>query len=506
MLQLLTFSIIFGGMVFIWSFVFMNRSHDKVNQSFLWFLSVIIVWIVLSICSEQGDNSPFGLVVKTVYWISMMSLSIFFLAFTYRLVKRKFDALLVAFIALNTLTIAARYCFPIDYSDPTFWRLTTPVVAPTMSAIFSLPAVYALILVFLALRRANDARERGRLSIILWGIGLALAVSVISEYLLPTVFHVDTHLYLMYYAFLIFVAAIFISIMRYRLFNMQSDYIYRRLFLNSAEGIVIVGKNGRIISINNVAREILRDENLDAGDRVSDYIREYSYETDYTRHEVVLQASGQPRYLVMTQYIMDEAADDSSKLLLLTDVTKEREAQIHEKDLLIEKSSIDSLTGLFNKQYLTEKYGSLGEKKVPMSLLFLDVDDFKAINDRYGHMVGDQVLKGIAGCIKSVVRSGNDAVRFGGDEFVVVLESTRADDARLVAERIRGCVSELRFLECAPDLTLTLSIGLIEGDALISELIAKADRAMYASKNKGKDSTTVFQSDSVDSAFHMKLS
>ena len=152
MLQLLTFSIIFGCMVFIWSFVFMNRSHDKVNQSFLWFLSVIIVWIVLSICSEQGDNSPFGLVVKTVYWISMMSLSIFFLAFTYRLVKRKFDALMVAFIALNTLTIAARYCFPIDYSDPTFWRLTTPVVAPTMSAIFSLPAVYALVLVFLALR------------------------------------------------------------------------------------------------------------------------------------------------------------------------------------------------------------------------------------------------------------------------------------------------------------------------------------------------------------------
>lgn len=506
MLQLLTFSIIFGCMVFIWSFVFMNRSHDKVNQSFLWFLSVIILWIVLSICSEHGDNSPAGLAVKTVYWMSMMNLSIFFLLFIYRLIKRKFDALLIISIVLNTLTLAARYCFPIDYSDPTFWRLTTPVVAPAMSAIFSLPAVYALILVFLTLKRAKDSRERGRLSIILWGIGLALAVSVISEYLLPTAFHVETHLYLMYYAFLIFVAAIFVSIMRYRLFSMQSDYIYRKLFLSSAEGIVVVGKNGKIISINNVAREILKDENLDAGDKVSDYIGSYSYEADYTRQEVALTYSGQQRYLVMTQYRMDEEMDDSSKLLLLVDITKERMAQMREKDLLIEKSSIDPLTGLLNKQYLMEKYGALGGQPVPMSLLFLDVDDFKAINDRYGHMVGDQVLKGIADCIKAVVRSGNDAVRFGGDEFVVVLEGTSAEDARLVAERIRLCVAELRFVECAPELAITLSIGLIEGDASITELIGKADRAMYASKNMGKDSTTIFQSDSTDNAFHMKLS
>ncbi|MEN6420166.1 MAG: sensor domain-containing diguanylate cyclase [Clostridiaceae bacterium] len=484
----------------------MNRSHDKVNQSFLWFLSVVIVWMVLSICSEHGDNSTFGVVVKTVYWISMMNLSVFFLLFTYRLVRRKFDALLVVTIVLNTLTIAARYCFPIDYTDPTFWRLTTPIVAPTMSTVFSLPAIYALILVFCALKRAKDSREHGRLSIILWGIGLALIVSVISEYLLPTVFHIETHLYLMYYAFLIFIAAIFISIMRFRLFNMRSDYVYRRLFLNSAEGIVIIGKNGKIISINNVARVILRDENLDAGDRLSDYINDYCYETDYTRHEVVLTSAGQKRYIVLTQYLMDETMDDSSKLLLLIDVTQERLEQIREKDMLIEKSNIDPLTGLFSKQYLMEKYSATGGQTVPMSLLFLDVDDFKAINDRYGHMVGDRVLKGIADCMKTVVRSGNDTVRFGGDEFVVVLENTKAEDAYLVAERIRGCVAELRFCDCAPELRITLSIGLIEGEAPLSELIGKADRAMYASKNKGKDATTIFQNDSADSAFHMKLS
>ena len=505
MLQLLTFSIIFGCMVFIWSFVFLNRSHDKVNQSFLWFLSAIIIWVVLSICSERGDNSPFGLVIKTVYWMRMMNLSLFFLLFIYRLVRRKLDLLFYLCVAINTLTIISRYFFPIDYFDPTFWRLSIPVVAPAMSAIFSLPAIYALLLVFLELKNAKDTHQRARLAIILMGIGLALVVSVISEYLLPTVFHVNTQLYLMYYAFLIFVVAIFVSIMRYRLFSMQSDYIYRKLFLSSVEGIIIVGKSGKIVSINHVAREILQDENLDAGDRLTDYICEYSFDVDYVRHEVAVRAGEQERFIAITQYAIDTERSDSSKLLVLADVTAERLEQMRQKDLLIEKSTIDPLTGLFNKQYLTEKYASTGSKPLPLSLLFIDVDDFKAINDVHGHMVGDKVLKSIAACIKGAVRSGNDAVRFGGDEFIVILEQTKAADAYLVAERIRACAGELNFSDCAPGLGITLSIGLIEGDAPLHELIGKADRAMYASKNKGKNATTVFQNDSADNAYHMRL-
>ncbi|MPN01404.1 Diguanylate cyclase DosC [bioreactor metagenome] len=139
------------------------------------------------------------------------------------------------------------------------------------------------------------------------------------------------------------------------------------------------------------------------------------------------------------------------------------------------------------------------------ALLFIDVDDFKNINDTYGHLVGDAVLKELAACIKNNVRIANDAVRFGGDEFVIVLENVSAEEAYLVAERIRSCAGELEFSGAESAFHITLSIGLIEGAAPLNELLEKADHAMYTSKSKGKNNTTIFSENSADGAFHMKL-
>ena len=504
MLQLISLAFIYGAMMFIWTFVFLNRSHDQVNQSFLVFLSNILIWMVLNNLNQYGDRSLIALTAKTIYWLSMMCLSITFLFFIYRLLKKSLDRLFGLALILNTLTIVIRYLYPIDYSDPTFWRMSDPVVAPLMSFAFSLPAIYALYLVFRQILSTKDTRQRAQLRYILFGIGLALAVSVLSEYVLPAVFHVTDELYLMYYAIAIFVVAIFISIMRYRLLNLRSDYIYRSLFLNASEGILIVNRSGRIVSVNNVGRQILRDDRLDAGDLVSNYIPEYRFETDYQRHEVECALAGQKRYLSLTQYPLEDPDKDSTKLLLLTDQTQARQRLDREKEQLLEKSSIDPLTGMRNKQYLSEKYGErAGERR---SMLFIDVDGFKVINDRYGHLVGDEVLRELANCVKETIRSTNEAIRFGGDEFVVVLDDTSAEDAFLVAERIRDCVGALSFAGGGTTFHITLSIGIAEGTAPINELIEQADRAMYLSKNKGKNTTTRFAEARADGGFHLKLS
>jgi FlaA1/EpsC-like NDP-sugar epimerase len=216
MFQLMLFAVIYGIMMFIWSFVYLNKSRDRVNQSFLWFLSIILLWMVLSVSNDYSDHSPIGLLVKTVYWLCMMNMAVFFLFFIYRLIKRELDPLFYLMVALNTGTIISRYFFPIDYADPTFWRLDLPVVAPAMSAIFSMPALVALYLVVRQFLRTQDARQRVQLRSFFIGIGLALGVSVVSEYLLPTVFRINTQLYLMHVAILIFVIFTFASIMKYR--------------------------------------------------------------------------------------------------------------------------------------------------------------------------------------------------------------------------------------------------------------------------------------------------
>ena len=507
MLQLISLVLIYGAMMFIWTFVFLNRSHDQVNQSFLVFLSNILVWMVLNNLNQYGDGSLIALTAKTIYWLSMMYLSVTFLFFIYRLLKKPLDGLFYFAFGLNTLTVVIRYLYPMDYTDPTFWRLSDPVVAPLMSLTFTLPALYALYLVFRQIIGTKDARQRAQLTYILAGIGLAVVISVLSEYVLPTVFHVADELYLMHYAIAIFVVAIFISIMRYRLLNLRSDYIYRSLFLNASEGILIVNKEGRIVSINNIGKQILLDEHLDAGDLVTNYLPDYRFDIDYLRHEVECTLAGQKRYLSLSQYPMEEPDRNSTKLLLLTDLTQAHQLLTQEKEQLLEKTTIDLLTGMLNKQYFIGKYGEQTEQPPRRkSLLFLDVDDFKAINDQFGHLVGDDVLRGLAACIKSTVRSTNEAIRFGGDEFVVILDDTGAEEAYLVAERIRNCAGAMEFSGGGQTFHMTLSIGLVEGDEPVNELVEKADRAMYRSKGKGKNSTTRFTDTRADDAFHMKLS
>ena len=505
MFQLISLVAIYGVMMFIWTFVYLNRSHDKINQSFLMFLSNILVWMVLNNLNDFGDGTVVTLATKTVYWLSMMYLSITFLYFVYRLLSRKLDWLFYAALVLNTLMVVLRYCYPIDYTDPTFWRMDDPLVAPLMSFSFSLPAIYALYLVLRQVITTQDKRQRAQLNYILYGIGLALVISVFSEYLLPAVFHVDEKLYLMHSAIAIFVVAIFVSIMRYRLLNLRADYIYRSLFLNASEGILIVSRSGRIVSVNRAARELLQDEHLDAGDFICGYIPDYRFDTDYAQHGFEYARGGQTRYLSMTQYPIDERERDTTKLLVLSDLTIARERQDREKEELLEKSTIDQLTGLYNKQFLREKYLESNTSAVRTALLFIDVDDFKTINDTFGHLVGDEVLRELAACIKNNVRIANDAIRFGGDEFVIILENIAVDEAYRIAERVRSCAGELEFSGGESVFHITLSIGLIEGAAPLELLLEKADRAMYASKNKGKNRTTVFRENEPDGAFHMSL-
>lgn len=506
MLHFMMFAVIFGIMMFIWTFVFLNRSHDQINQAFLLFLSMLILWMILDTCVSYRDQTLFALIVKTVYWYSMLTISLFCMIFVYRLVHRPLDTVFYGLVAINLLTIAARYLFPMDYTQPTFWRLSTPVVAPLMSTIFCLPIIRSLQLVLSRYRTVQDMRQKTQFRVIFWGTGLACVVSVISEYLLPAVFHVTTQLHMMLFAILIFVIFVFISIMKYRLLNIQSDYVFRKLFLNSCDGTIISNRNGRIISINNVAKEILHDAQLDSGDRIADYIPGYTFDEDYRQREVHIDTGVWEGYLAITQYSINTDDQELAKLLTITDITSSKQDQLREREQLIENSFIDQLTGLYNKRYYMNRYGT-GQQHgntAPLSLLFIDVDDFRHINERYGHLVGDRVLHTLAECIRKVIREDTEAIRFGGDEFVVVLERTPVVDALAVAERIRRSVELLSFADCEEGLLVTVSIGLIDGYTTINDLILKADMAMYGSKSQGKNMTTVY-SETDTQTFHMKL-
>jgi len=156
------------------------------------------------------------------------------------------------------------------------------------------------------------------------------------------------------------------------------------------------------------------------------------------------------------------------------------------------RASTDALTGLPNRRYFDEFCGLLARRRRAddaVGVLMIDIDHFKKLNDRYGHPVGDQVLRGVASAIAGAVREGDVPARFGGEEFAVLLRNPGSDVAMEVGERVRAAVGALDLSKFGPK-GVTVSVGVaVAGspDQPISELVDEADHALYRAKRLGRN-------------------
>ncbi len=154
----------------------------------------------------------------------------------------------------------------------------------------------------------------------------------------------------------------------------------------------------------------------------------------------------------------------------------------------------DALTGLYNRTHLesvlSQEISRARRYKHPLSLLLIDIDKFKEINDAHGHVVGDGVLAHFGALLRSFLRAHDLPCRYGGDEFLVLLPKTDADGAAVLAERCRRTVTEKGYQHNDTNLELTVSIGvstLAAGCDRPETLILAADEALYRSKHAGRN-------------------
>ncbi|MDZ4661124.1 MAG: GGDEF domain-containing protein [Pseudomonadota bacterium] len=159
-----------------------------------------------------------------------------------------------------------------------------------------------------------------------------------------------------------------------------------------------------------------------------------------------------------------------------------------------ELAFVDDLTGLYNQRYLgralDREIAQSKRQKIPFSILFLDVDHFKMVNDKFGHVIGSKILAQLGSVLKTHVRGSDVGIRYGGDEYLLLLTGANAKNASIAAERIRKIIAAQDFEIAGKPYKITASIGVAafpEHAMNKEELINLADQAMYNSKNSGRN-------------------
>jgi len=219
--------------------------------------------------------------------------------------------------------------------------------------------------------------------------------------------------------------------------------------------------------------------------------------------------------IVITAYASVESAVEAMKIGAYDYITKpfnleeikiiigramERQFLLEEakqKDKYKELSIVDGLTGLYNHRHFHEQLSVELNRSTrsnnPLSLILIDIDDFKKYNDAFGHLAGDQILKQIADIFLSVTRKVDIVARYGGEEFAVLLPETGKQEASSLARRIRGLVDQAHFGRAGAHLTVSVGLATFPQDAQDkNEMIKKADETLYQAKRLGKNRVCFF--------------
>jgi diguanylate cyclase (GGDEF)-like protein/PAS domain S-box-containing protein len=188
--------------------------------------------------------------------------------------------------------------------------------------------------------------------------------------------------------------------------------------------------------------------------------------------------------------------DAKGRITHYVSVSKDISERVEREQTLLHESTHDPLTSLYNRRHgeklLGNAYRNANKHGWPLSVLMCDIDHFKQVNDRFGHPAGDRVITDVASILRQATRSRDVVIRWGGEEFLIVLDKCPQTLAAELAERIRSRVEAHRDAEVG-QLTLSLGLASLAPAETIEQLIARADSALYAAKRGGRNRLSVAQ-------------
>ena len=370
----------------------------------------------------------------------------------------------------------------------------------------------------LALHALRNPPQRAQAYLVLAGVVLPLAANVYNEFVLGAPLELD----LTPLSFIASGIIIAFALFRYHLLELAP--IARNLLVeNMGDGLLVLDAENRIMDINPAARRMIDTTQDPLGQQVEvvlagqpDLVERYLHTLE-VRSELELQPGSGVWLDLRITPIFDAQQHLVGRLVVFRDISDRRKieqelqganeqlrAQIEQIDTLraqLEEQVIhDGLTGLHNRRYLDEALppalAQAGRGSWPLSLVMIDIDHFKLLNDSHGHEAGDRMLQALAGQLSLHVRAGDILCRYGGEEFVLVLPGMAAEAACKRAEEWRLACAQVALPYDDTRLQVTVSAGVAvfpEGGANKETLLRSADRALYQAKAGGRNRVALWE-------------
>lgn len=332
-----------------------------------------------------------------------------------------------------------------------------------------------------------------------------------------------------------------VAIYRFGMFDILS-MAQRDIFEHMTTGIIVVDENNRVLEVNRGASPFLSSAKgeifemekllspLQAHGEISEFLYRYTHQPfEKMQMEFALHENGGRHVTIQIAPIFDDRKTMLGRIITFHDVTELRKLvtemnrkneALHERNLelitiqeelfrvnqkLEQMAVTDGLTGCFNRRYLMQQLEHevlLNMRyQIPFAIFLFDIDHFKQINDKYGHLVGDEVIKSTAEIVRTKLRRTDILARYGGEEFTIYLPHTNREQAELLAERITLAVSDNWIDAGEEKVHVTISMGVYtessmdlsfdDPKAYLREIFSGADSSLYKAKNDGRNRVVV---------------
>jgi two-component system cell cycle response regulator len=398
--------------------------------------------------------------------------------------------------------------------------------------------IIALLIMFHALKSVHSLNQRKQLATAVIGIFVLTGFSVldlmVNVLLAPWLPIVPG---LMSFGILLSVCCFVVAIYRYGMFDILS-MAQRDIFSHMATGIVVVDENGKVLEVNRGAATFVRTAKGDSFEmekflaplqptgEVYEFLYKYRHSPlERMQTEITLQEPMTRHVSIQISPVVDDTKTligriinfhDVTELRKLVDEMNRKNEALHERNLelitiqeelfrvnqkLEQMAITDSLTGCYNRRYLMQQLEHevlLNMRyRIPFSVFLFDIDHFKQINDRYGHLTGDEVIRSTAEIVRTKLRRTDILARYGGEEFTIYLPHTNREQSELLADRIMNAISQNEVETGSEKVRVTISMGVVTEDSenlkfddpkvFLREVFSRADTALYRAKNEGRN-------------------